>query len=94
VHEPGRETLEQLPLPEDDRRFVADARGDVVRAVDLPPRADEPHEEERAPGEQRPGGGKERREGDGAGGDRYEPFAFLSSAVIAGTISCRSPTTA
>src|SRR5581483_4343260 len=94
VHRAGHEPLEQLALPEHDRRLVAHPRGDVAAAVDGLAGAHEAHEEQRAPGEERPGGCEERREGDGAGGDRYEPCAFLSSAVIAGTISCRSPTTA
>ena len=66
----------------------------VVGAVERPRRADEPHEEERAAREQPAGDGEQRREGDGAGDGGYEPLTFLSSAVIAGTISCRSPITA
>jgi hypothetical protein len=94
VHHARGEALEQLALAENDRRLVADAARDVVRAVERPRGADEPDEEERAPREQPSGDGEQRREGDGAGRGRYWPFAFLSSAVIAGTISCRSPTTA
>ena len=91
---PGHEPLEQLPLAEHDRRLVLDAPRDVVGAVERPRRTDEPHEEERAPREQPAGDGEQRRKGDGAGDGGYEPLTFLSSAVIAGTISCRSPITA
>ena len=89
-HEP----LEQLALAEHDRRLVLHAPRDVVGAVERPRRADEPHEEERAAREQPAGDGEQRREGDGAGRGCYDPLTFLSSAVIAGTISCRSPITA
>ena len=40
------------------------------------------------------GGGEKGCEPERAGENGYAPFAFLSSAVIAGTISCRSPITA
>jgi hypothetical protein len=73
---------------------MANAHGDVVRARDGLAPADKRDEEARAPVEERPGDGEERRESDRAGGDLYEPLAFFSSAVIAGTISWRFPTTA
>ena len=55
---------------------------------------DEPRQEERAAREEPAGDGEQGREPDRAGEDGYAPFAFLSSAVMAGTISCRSPITA
>ena len=94
MHHARHEPLEQLALAEHDRRLVLDAAGQVVGAVERPRGAHEPHEEERAPREQPAGDGEQRREGDGAGRGGYAPSTFLSSAVIAGTISCRSPITA
>jgi hypothetical protein len=94
VHRAGHEALEELALAEHDRRLVLDAPEDVVGSLQRPRRPDEPGEEQRAPREQPAGDGEQRREGDGAGRGSYAPFAFLSSAVIAGTISWRSPITA
>jgi len=54
----------------------------------------EPRQEERAASEEAAGGGEKGCEPERAGENGYAPFAFLSSAVIAGTISCRSPITA
>ena len=47
-----------------------------------------------APGEQRAADGDRGGERDGGGDRDYVPLAFLISAEIAGTISCRSPITA
>jgi hypothetical protein len=94
MHHAGDQSLEQLALSEHDRRLVPDAARDVVGAVERSRRPDEAHEEERAAGEQPAGDGEQRREGDRAGRSSYEPRTFRSSAVIAGTISCRSPITA
>jgi hypothetical protein len=94
MHRARDDALQQLSLTEHDRRLVADAARHVVRAIDGPPRPDEPDEEERAPSGDVAGGGDERREREGAGDDRYDARTFLSSAVIAGTTSCRSPITA
>jgi hypothetical protein len=94
VHEARHEPLQELPLAEHDRRLVADTQGQVVGAVERPPGADEPDEEEGAPPREVAGGGEQRREREGACDDVYELRPFLSSAVIAGTISCRSPITA
>ena len=94
MHQPGHEPLQQLALAEHEHGLVADARGDVVGALDRLAHPDQPDEQERAAREQaardREGGG----ERDRAGGDRYWALAFRSSAEIAGTISCRSPITA
>ena len=88
VHEPGPEALEELPLPEDDRRLVADARGQIANALTRLARPDEPREEERAPREQR-AGDRDRDDERDRGGDARRraqplPLAFLSSAEIAG----------
>jgi hypothetical protein len=94
VHQPGHEPLQELPLAEHDHGLVADPAGEVVAPLDGLAGADEPRQEERAPREQAAGEGEQGREPDRAGGDGYVPPAFLSSAEIAGTISCRSPITA
>jgi hypothetical protein len=94
VHGTGQQPLEQLLLPEDDHRLVADASRDVVSSIERLRRANEPREEERAPTEERTRDGEERRESDRAGECRYDPRTFRSSAEIAGTISCRFPITA
>jgi hypothetical protein len=94
VHEAGHEPLQQLPLAEHDDRLVAEAARDVVRALDRLAGANEPHEEERAPGEEAARGREQRPEPERAREDRYAPRTFLSSAEMAGTISWRSPITA
>jgi hypothetical protein len=94
VDEPGNDALEQLPLPQHDHRFVANASGHVAEALDRLSHPHQPPEEERAPGEQPDRDGEESGEGERADGPAYDPRAFLSSALIAGTISCRSPMTA
>ena len=92
---PGDEPLQQLPLAEHDHGLVAHAPRHVARALDRLARADEPPEEERAAGEEPAGDGEQRREAERARRPGvYAPRAFLSSAEIAGTISCRSPITA
>ena len=93
MHRAGQQPLEQLALPEHDHRFVANALRQVVGALDGLRRAHEPDEQRRAPREQRSRDNEQRCERDGAGKRRYSR-AFLSSAEIAGTISCRLPTTA
>jgi hypothetical protein len=94
VHEARPEALQELPLAEDDRRLVARAPLEIVEAIDGLPHADEAHEEEHsAPGEpaaRHDGRGK----GDGRDCGAYCPRAFRSSALTAGTTSCRSPITA
>jgi hypothetical protein len=52
VHEPWDESLEQLSLPEDDRRLVPHANGDVAGPRGRLPRADETREKESAPREE------------------------------------------
>jgi hypothetical protein len=94
VHGAGQQPLEELPLPQDDHRFIADARRDLARAVDRLRGTNEAGEEERAPAEERTSDAEQRRESDRAGKRGYDPRTFRSSAEIAGTISCRSPITA
>jgi hypothetical protein len=94
MHQSGDDPLQQLPLAEDDLRLVAHALRHVVRTVDRLAGADDADEEEGAPGEEAAGDGDERGQAERARQDVYAPRAFLSSAEIAGTISCRSPITA
>ncbi len=94
MHQPRHDALQQRALAEDVDRLVADARRCVAGAVGRLRRADETGEEQRAPSEQRARDDEQRRESDSAGGDAYVPRTFLSSALMAGTISCRSPITA
>ena len=92
---PGHEPLEQLALAQHDDRLLAQARGDVAGALDARrlAHAHEPHEQQRAAREQPAGEAERRGEGERAG-QHYASRARRSSAVIAGTISLRSPTTA
>ena len=90
----GQQSLEELALTEDDRRLVAQPRHDVVATVKRLRRANESREKERAPREQHSRNRERHGKTEGAGGGRYVPRTFLSSAVIAGTISCKSPITA
>ena len=94
MHEPRAEPLEQLALAQHDLGLVAHAPRDVVRALDGLPEADEVDEQLRAPPEQRAADGERRRQRQRSGQDLYAERALLSSAVIAGTISVRSPITA
>ena len=94
MHQPGAEPLEQLALAQHDLGLVAHAARHVARAVD---RLAEPHQvdEQLRPAREQPAGdGECDRERDRSGGDGYAERAFLSSAVMAGTISVRSPITA
>jgi hypothetical protein len=94
VHQPRAEPLEQLALPEHDLRLVAYALRDVVEALDRLAEPDQVDEQLRAAGEQVAADRKRRRERERSQQDVYVERAFLSSAVIAGTISVRSPITA
>jgi hypothetical protein len=95
VHQPWDEALQELALPEDDHGLVADAaRRVVVAAVGGMPGEDELGQEQRAAREEPACDAEQGREPERAGEDGYTPFAFRSSAVMAGTISCRSPMTA
>jgi hypothetical protein len=93
VHQAGNEPLQQLALAEHDDGLVAHAPRHIAGPVDRPPLPDEPDEEERATHEQAAADRRERDEPERAGENGY-PRAFLSSALIAGTMTCRSPITA
>src|SRR5207248_1615775 len=88
VHQPRNEPLQQLPLPEDDLRLSRDARRHLARPVARPRADDDPRQEERTACEDPAADEDERREGD-----RAYPRTRFSSALIAGTTSCRSPMT-
>ena len=77
VHEARDEPLQELPLPEDDRRLVADPARDVRHAVDRLARPHEPGEEEGSPREEE---ARDRDRGDerDRGGDarrRAQPLS-------------------
>ena len=96
MHRAGQQPLEQLALSEHDHRFVADPTWNVVVPLDRLRSTHEADEQQRAPREEGPRDGERRRERERACKRRcpYASRAFLSSAEIAGTISCRSPITA
>jgi hypothetical protein len=94
VHQAGAEPLQQLALAEHDLGLVAHTLRDVVEALDRLAEPDEVDEQLRAAGEQEPAYRKRRGERQRSQRDVYAERAFLSSAVIAGTISVRSPITA
>jgi hypothetical protein len=94
VHEAWAEPLEQLALAEHDLGLVAHAARDVGKALDRLAELNEIDEQLRAAGEQRAGDGERRRQRKRSDDDVYAGRALLSSAVIAGTISVRSPITA
>jgi hypothetical protein len=94
VDQPRDQALQELPLAEDDHRLVAGPARDPVKALGGLPEQDEIGQELGAASEQEPADGERRRERRRSDRDVYWPRAFLSSALIAGTISVRSPITA
>ena len=94
VHQARAEPLEQLALAEHDLGLVADAPRQVVEAVDRLAEPDEVDEQLRAAREEEAADGERRRERERSGQRRLWRARLLSSAVIAGTISVRSPITA
>jgi hypothetical protein len=88
------EPLEQLPLAEDDHGLVLHALRHVVEALGGLAEPDQVDEQLGAAGEQRAADGERSGDRERSSRDVYEDCAFLSSAVIAGTISARSPITA
>jgi hypothetical protein len=94
VHQAGAEPLEQLALPEHDLGLVAGAARQVAGAVDRLAEPDEVDEQLRAAREDAAADGERRREPQRSRQDVYGARVLLSSAVIAGTISVRSPITA
>jgi hypothetical protein len=89
VHEPRDEARQQLALAEDDLDLVLRTLRDVGRPVIRVSVTNLGRQELRAPVRAAADDQEQQREDDGA----YER-AFRSSALIAGTISCRSPMTA
>ncbi len=94
VDKPRHEPLEQLLLAEHDHGLVLHPLRDVVEALDRLAQLDQVHEQLRAAAEQRAAYRQQRGERERSERYVYEDCAFLSSAVIAGTISARSPITA
>jgi hypothetical protein len=94
VDQARHETLEQLLLAEHDQGLVLDALRNIVEALDRLAQPHQVHEQLRAAAEQRAADREHRGERERSEHDVYEDCAFLSSAVIAGTISARSPITA
>ncbi len=94
MHQPGAEPLEQLALAEHDLGLVARAARHVAGAVDRLAEPDQADQEQRAAGEEAAADDERRRERQRSGHDIYGARVLLSSAVIAGTISVRSPITA
>jgi hypothetical protein len=90
VHQAGDEPLQELPLAEHDLDLVPQPLRDVRRAVVRLRPAYLVDEELAAAPRAAADDEQEQPEDDGA----YEPRTLLSSALIAGTISCRSPITA
>jgi hypothetical protein len=89
VHQPRDEPLQQLPLAEHDLGLRAHAPRHVVVPRDRFRAPHQPDEGRRPPREQAAADGDERGQRD-----RAYPRTFRSSALIAGTIWCRSPMTA
>jgi hypothetical protein len=94
VHQARAEPLEQLALPEHDLGLVARPARQVAGAVDRLAETDQSDEQLRAAGEEPPADGERRCQRQRSGDDVYGARVLLSSAVIAGTISVRSPITA
>jgi hypothetical protein len=94
VHQARHEPLEQLALPQHDLGLVADTPGRVPRAIHRLAEPDEVDEQLGAAREQPAADGEGGRQRDRSGEHVYVERPFLSSAVIAGTISVRSPITA
>jgi hypothetical protein len=94
VHQARAQPLEQLALAEHDLGLVAHALRHVVGPVDRLAEPDQTDQQLGAAAEERAADGQRRRERQRSGDDVYDPRVLLSSAVIAGTISVRSPITA
>ena len=91
---PGPRRWSSLRCPSTITASLLGALAELAGAVRRLAAFDEVHQQFRTAGEEEAGDGERRGEGDGSDRDVYEPRAFLSSAVIAGTISVRSPITA
>ena len=91
---PGTRRCSSFRWPSTSRASFLRPCREVGRALDRPAGADEPGEEACAAGEEAAADEQQRGEAERARENGYAPRAFLSSALIAGTISCRSPITA
>ena len=89
MHQTGDEPLQQLPLPEHDLELGAGLARWILPAVVRDGARDEAVEEGASTGRAEAGPRHERDEGE-----RAYARTRLSSALIAGTTSCRSPSTA
>jgi hypothetical protein len=94
VDKTRHEPLQELALAEHDLGLVAEALRDLTRALGGLAEPDEVREQLGAATEQVAADGQRRGERERSGQDLYGERPFLSSAVIAGTISVRSPMTA
>jgi hypothetical protein len=94
VHQPRPEPLQELALAEDDLGLVADAARKVVEALGGLAELEEVEEQLGPAREQRAADRESGGESERSDRDVYGERTFLSSAVIAGTISVRSPITA
>ena len=90
MHQSGHDALQQLLLAEHDLDLVLHAPRNVHRTIVRLRTQYLLGEELRATPGAAAGDSDEQREDDGA----YELRTLLSSALMAGTISCRSPITA
>jgi hypothetical protein len=94
VDEAGDEPLKQLALAEDDGGLVAGALGEIAESRGGLAHPDEIQKELGTTGKEEAGDGERRGESKRSGQDVYPDRSRFSSAVIAGTISVRSPITA
>ena len=94
MHEAGHEALEELLLAEHDLGLVLHPLGHLAGALDRLAEPDQVGEQLGAPPEQVAADGQRRGERERSQQDVYDPRAFRNSAVMAGTISVRSPITA
>ena len=90
VHQPRHEPRQQLPLTEDDLDLVPHPPRDVRRTV---VRLRPPHLLREELGAV-PGAAADDQQEQPEDDRTYEARTLLSSALMAGTISCRSPITA
>ena len=94
MEQAGDEPLEQLALGQHDLRLVAHPLRHVVEAGRRLAHADQADQQARAAREEDAADRERGRQGECSRRDGYGAFTFRSSAVIAGTISVRSPITA
>ena len=91
---PGSSRWNSLRCPSTITASLRTRRGDVVVPLDRLPRAHEPTSSSARRANSVPATASSAASASAPASRRYCPRAFLSSAEIAGTISCRFPTTA